>query len=172
MSAFVSFSLPGNSILPSGSGTLQVRQKKRWSLKMRMMKTWKVSGIQGMTTQMPRLCRELRHERNSCARSSRLHHQISVLRGKSYFIAHHWTSLLCCLTCSLILVLNCPLDFQVKLRYSRLWGLLCDCQISGLHEAICSEFWYLFITGKKINLPWVTNCIAMPVPYFFSLYLL
>lgn len=86
MYAFASFSLPGSFVLPSGSGTLQARQKKQWSLKMRMMKTWKASGIQGMRTQLLRLCRGLRRERNSYARSSRLHHHIS--RGKSKSSLH------------------------------------------------------------------------------------
>ncbi len=152
MYAFVSYSLPGSFILPSGSGTLQVRQRKRWSPKMRSTRTWKVDIIPTMWTQLGRLCSGQRQERNSSARSSRRRHRISVLWGKYYFTLDHCTNLLRCLTCSPIPRIKrfSAFFFQVKLWHSRLWGLLSDCQISGLYEAVCTELWYLFITGKRI----------------------
>lgn len=99
MYTFVSFSLPGNSTSLSGSGTLLVKPIKLWSLKMRMMKTWKVGYIQEMSTRLGRLCRELRHEGNSCARSSSLHHRSSVHWGNTTLILKLIPKLLCCLTC-------------------------------------------------------------------------
>lgn len=152
MYAFVSYSSPGSFILPSGSGTLQLRQTKRWSLKMKSTRTWKVNIIPTMLTQLGRLCSGQRHERNSSARSPRHHHRISVLWGKYCFTLDHCTNLLRCLTCSPVLRIkqSSGFFFQVKLWHSWLWGLMSDCQISGLYEAVCTELWYLFITGKRI----------------------
>lgn len=116
MYTFVSYSLPGSFILPSGSGTRQVRQRKQWSLKMRTMTTWKINIILTMLTQLRRSCRGQRWERNSSARSSRHHHHISVLWGKYYFPLDHCTNLLRSLTCSHISVLNGLLDFSFRLN--------------------------------------------------------
>lgn len=41
---------------------------------------------------------------------------------------------------------------QLKLRDCRLWGLLSDCQIPGLNEAVCTELRYLFITGMTFSI--------------------
>lgn len=114
MHTFVSYSLPGSFILPSGSGTLQVRQRKRCGLKMTTTRTQEVDIIPTTPTQLRRLCRGQRHERNSSARSSRLHHHISVLLGKYCFILKHCTNFIRCWTCSPILVLHGLLDLSFR----------------------------------------------------------
>lgn len=71
--------------------------------------------------------------------------------------------LLLCLTFPLIRLLNDNRNifFQNELRRGRLWGLLSDCQISGLHEAVCTELWYLFITGRIcINMSECLYCVS------------
>ena len=116
MYIFVSYSLPGSFILPSGSGMLQVRQRKRSSLKMRMTRTWEVDIIPTMLTQPRRLCRGPRHERNSSARSSRHHCCSSLLRGKCYFTLDDCANFPHCLTFLPILVLNGHLYFSFRLN--------------------------------------------------------
>lgn len=153
MYSFVSYSLPGSFILPSGSETLRVRQRKRWSLIMGTMRTLKVDIIPQMLTQLQRSCRSPRYERSSSAKPSRHLHHISVLWGNYYFNSGklHWFSMLFDLFNIPDVKQTSGFFFQVKLWHSGLWGLLSDCQIFGLHEAVCTELWYLFITGKRIH---------------------
>lgn len=144
-----SYSFPGSFMLPSGTGTLQMRQRKRLSPKMRAMRTWKADVFTKNLTQLRRLCRGPRHERNSSARSSG--HHIPVHWGKYYFTLDDRTNWLFDLSTYPGCKYSSGFFFQGKLWHDRLWGLLSDCQISGLYEAVCAELWYLFITGKKIH---------------------